>query len=231
MFTRFAAAGQASPHVRPRYLTPSSSTSTTPTPAPLAAIGFFGVVRAVRSSARLTSTERLVLLTIASHADNRTGEAFPGMPRLAAECGFTVRTIERTVAALDAAGWLARDSAASPWGTNVYRVTPRPDDVRPPSPRHPRSTPDTRSGTPRSSMHATPDTRSGNLPSEDLPLEIPMCERSAPHPSPTPSTHPEIDRFEHEHSVDAEVTELHEHEHQVDTRTATRTAAPSVDRR
>jgi DNA-binding MarR family transcriptional regulator len=77
-------------------------------PAPVTPIGFFGTVHAIRASARLTSTERLVLLVLASHANNRTGEAWPSMPTLAAECGLTTRTIERVIAALVAAGWVAR---------------------------------------------------------------------------------------------------------------------------
>lgn len=137
------------------------------------AAGFFSTVRAIREAARLTSTQRLVLFLIASHADNATGEASVGMPRLAAESGLTTRTIERTIAALVGAGWLTRASAASQWGTNLYRVTPRSDDARP-SPRRaqygrpfaPAPAPDTRSGGPPSREQKTPDTRSGILRSQ-----------------------------------------------------------------
>ena len=148
------AAANATP--RARYLTPPLTPSTSATsasaspPAPVTAIGYFAIVRAVRASARLTSTERLVLLTIAGHLDNATATAAVGIPRLAAETAFTTRTIERTVAALVAAGWLTRASAASRWGTNVYQVTPVAEDVRAAGPRrlHGRGTPDTGSGHP-----------------------------------------------------------------------------------
>ena len=158
-----ATADGASPYaVRASHLAPvtPSTRSTSPSSAPVTAIGYFVIVKAVRASARLTSTERLVLLTIASHADNRTGEAWPSMPTLAAECGLTTRTIERTVAGMVAAGWLTRDTAASRWGTNVYQVTPVLGDVRAASPRR---------LTGRHPDRGTPDTRSGNL---SIPLSI-----------------------------------------------------------
>ena len=165
MITQSAVAG-ASPS-RARYLAPTTPSTRPPSTSTPPAIGFFGVLRAIRAAARLTSTERLVLLVIASHLDNATGEACPGIPKLAAECSLTTRTIERTIAALVAAGWLARDSAASRWGTNVYRVTPRPDDVRPPSPRR-YGRPDRASGDPPSPVRVTPDTRSADLLLWDL---------------------------------------------------------------
>lgn len=223
MLAHSAAANASAAHVvRPRHLSPVTPTSPAPT-----AIGYFATVRAIRSSMRLTSTERLVLLMIAGHTDNATGEACPGVPRLAAECGLTTRTIERTVAALVTAGWLARDSAASRWGTNVYRVTPVPGDVRPTSPRRygrpfDRVTPDRGSGGPPSPVQATPDTGSGTLP---LPLhdETPVYAAPAPaelHEAPE-STHTEVLEVdqEHEHeapapaelaAVELHASELHE---------------------
>ena len=183
-----SAAANATP--RARYLTPpltpstsATSTSATP-PAPVTAIGYFAIVRAVRASARLTSTERLVLLTIAGHLDNATATAAVGIPRLAAETAFTTRTIERTVAALVAAGWLTRASAASRWGTNVYQVTPVAEDVRAAGPRrlHGRGTPDTGSGHPRHRIGAPPDTGSPVLLSI-LNVEPPVCSASATPPA------------------------------------------------
>ena len=84
--------------------------------------GFFRILRAVRES-DLTPTERLILLVVASHADNSTGEAWPGIPRIAAESGFTTRTVERALASLAKRGWLRWQTAASKLGTNVYTVT------------------------------------------------------------------------------------------------------------
>ena len=210
MITQSAVAG-ASPS-RARYLAPTTPSTRPPSTSTPPAIGFFGVLRAIRAAARLTSTERLVLLVIASHADNRTGEAWPSIPTLAAECGFTTRTIERTIAALAAAGWLARDSAAGPWGTNRYRVTPRPDDVRPPSPRRygrpfDRATPDRASGDPPSPVRVTPDTRSADLLLWDL------HEGSAVNAAPPPRgphTQPdfEVDQEHETHEAPAAAAEL-----------------------
>ena len=194
MIAQCLAAGASPAHDRARYLAPTTPSTRPPSTSTPPAIGFFGVLRAIRAAARLTSTERLVLLVIASHADNRTGEAWPSIPTLAAECGFTTRTIERTIAALAAAGWLARDSAAGPWGTNRYRVTPRPDDVRPPSPRRygrpfDRATPDRASGDPPSPVRVTPDTRSADLLLWDLHEGSAV---NAPPPPRGPHTHPDF---------------------------------------
>ena len=212
MIAQCLAAGASPAHDRARYLAPTTPSTRPPSTSTPPAIGFFGAIRAIRAAARLTSTERLVLLVIASHADNRTGEAWPSIPTLAAECGFTTRTIERTIAALAAAGWLARDSAASRWGTNVYRVTPRPDDVRPPSPRRygrpfDRATPDRASGDPPSPVRVTPDTRSADLLLWDL------HEGSAVNAAPPPRgphTQPdfEVDQEHETHEAPAAAAEL-----------------------
>ena len=212
MIAQCLAAGASPAHDRARYLAPTTPSTRPPSTSTPPAIGFFGAIRAIRAAARLTSTERLVLLVIASHADNRTGEAWPSIPTLAAECGFTTRTIERTIAALAAAGWLARDSAAGPWGTNRYRVTPRPDDVRPPSPRRygrpfDRATPDRASGDPPSPVRVTPDTRSADLLLWDL------HEGSAVNAAPPPRgphTQPdfEVDQEHETHEAPAAAAEL-----------------------
>lgn len=148
--------------------------------------GFFRILRAVRES-DLTPTERLVLLVVAAHADNSTGEAWPGIPRIAAESGFTTRTVERALAALAKRGWLRWQTAASKLGTNVYTVTPllpsgrdgrlAPQASAPhvggdtsrgsPTPLAPQASappPDTRSGDHPIPDRSPPDTRSGNLP-------------------------------------------------------------------
>jgi hypothetical protein len=108
---------------------------------------------------------------------------------------------------LCAAGWLVRDSAASQWGTNIYRIQPRPDDVRP-RPRRPRPrrygrpfdrvTPDRMSGDPPAQDRVTPDVGSGILP---LPLhgETPVCAAPAPAEQEAPeSTHTEVFEVEQE---------------------------------
>ena len=105
MLAHAAPLGASPSTVRPHYLTTSSTPPAPPRPAPLAAVGYFAIVRAIRASARLTSTDRLVLLTIASHVDNRSGVAWPSIPTLAAECGLTTRTI--TLSGFTGVGTLA----------------------------------------------------------------------------------------------------------------------------
>ena len=201
MLAHSAAANASPAHVRPRHLSPVTPSTRPPSPAPTA-IGYFATMRAIRSSARLTSTERLVLLMILSHVDNATSEAAVGIPRLAEECHLSQRTIERAVAGLCAAGWLVRDSAASQWGTNIYRIQPRPDDVRPRPRRYGRPfdrvTPDRMSGDPPAQDRVTPDVGSGILP---LPLhgETPVCAAPAPAEQEAPeSTHTEVFEVEQE---------------------------------
>lgn len=213
MLAQTAAANTSAAHVvRPRHLSPVTPSTRPTSPAPIAAVGYFATMRAIRGSARLTSTERLVLLMIAGHTDNGTGEACPGIPKLAAECRLTTRTIERTIAALVASGWLVRDSAASRWGTNVYRVTPVAADMRPTSPRRygrpfDRVTPDRMSGDPPSRVQPTPDTGSGILP---LPLhdETALCVASpAEHEAPE-STHTEVFEVDQKHEHETPAAEL-----------------------
>ena len=205
MLTHAAAVGTSPSHV-PTTTTTTTTTRppSTPPPSSLPAIGYFATTRAIRAAARLTSTERLVLLTITGHASNRTGEAWPSIPTLAAECGLTTRTIERTIAALVAADWLQRDTAAGPWGTNRYRVTPRPDDVRPPRRRRERPqgrpfagrvTPDAGSGPPPSRVQVTPDAGSADLLFWDLP---PQTAVSAAPSLPDAHTDLEVDQEQHE---------------------------------
>lgn len=209
MLAHSAAANTSPAYVRPRHLSPVLPSTRPTSPAPTA-IGYFATMRAIRSSARLTSTERLVLLMIAGHTDNATGEACPGIPKLAAECRLTTRTIERTIAALVAAGWLVRDSAASRWGTNVYRVTPVAGDVRPTSPRRygrpfDRVPPDTGSPPPPSRVQVPPDRESCTLP---LPLhdETPVC--AAPAPAEQHTEVLEVDQEQEAEEQEAAV-ELH----------------------
>lgn len=176
-----------------------------------ASFGFFRILRAVRES-DLTPTERLVLLVVASHADNTTGEAWPGIPRIAVESGFTTRTVERALASLAKRGWLRWQTAASKLGTNVYTVTPllpagsqartatNPGDrvvhlregrdpsqrcAAPLAPQASAADPDARSGDRPIPDRSNPDRGSGNLP-----ISIHSTEsEQTPTPADTTSTH------------------------------------------
>ena len=213
MITQSAAAGASPAHDRARYLAPTvtpstSSTSTPPSSPPVTTAHYFAVTRAIRASARLTSTQRLVLLVIAGHLSNETGIAWPSIATIAAESGLrSRRTVEYTIAALVAAGWLVRDSAAGPWGTNVYRVVPRTDDARPRRSRQaPRgrpfaATPAPDAGPPpQSTAQATPAPDAVDLRLRDL-----LHESAVNAPPRGPHTHPDLE-------VDQEHGEHGEHE-------------------
>ena len=129
-----------------------------PSPAHVAAVvplGFFGVLKAIRQSRTLTSTERFVLLLIAGNVDQRTGLAAIGVPHLAEDSGFAERTIERTLVSLlepragfEPAAWLWKADELSEYGTNLYRVTPIAEDARPKRQRKARPPTQCRGSTP-----------------------------------------------------------------------------------
>lgn len=53
---------------------------------------------------RLTAVQRLVLLTLAYHHNDRTGQCSPAVDTIAATAGLSDRSVERATAALAAAG-------------------------------------------------------------------------------------------------------------------------------
>lgn len=95
-------------------------------------------------------TDRLVLLSLANHA-NELWQAWPSVPRIAAEANVAERAVQRSIANLKALGILAVDRQQAPLGVrisadrrpNLYtinrgdaRSTPRGDGgVTPEAPR------------------------------------------------------------------------------------------------
>jgi hypothetical protein len=67
------------------------------------------------------STELLVLLVLADHAD-KDGKCFPGVKRLARRCRMSTRNLNYILNALRAGGELQVDRNAGPHGTNRYRL-------------------------------------------------------------------------------------------------------------
>lgn len=187
--------------------------------APVVALGFFGVMKAIRKSRSLTSTERLVLLLIAGNVDTRTGTAAIGVPHLAEDSGYTERTIERTIVALLApredfggAAWLWKAAELSEWNTNVYRVTPIAADVRPPRERKPRPPTQCRgtSGDPRHSVggeQVPPDPGSSPPPIQD---RAPPRSSIGHSPSSSPGSSADPEREESPHPSDRGVSENEE---------------------
>lgn len=75
-------------------------------------------------SLALPATQKLVLLALADHADDRGGNAYPSVSGLAQKCGVDARTIQRSLRTLEAAGLLAVERHATQHFPNTYRVVP-----------------------------------------------------------------------------------------------------------
>lgn len=58
-------------------------------------------------SLSLPPVQKLVLLKMADCANDEGGNAFPSVARVAAECGVSDRTVQRTLRELEAAGYIA----------------------------------------------------------------------------------------------------------------------------
>lgn len=69
----------------------------------------------------LTSTQRLVLLTLGKFA-NPLGRAWPAVETLARRSGLTDRTVQTTLPKLIEAGWLVSEERLSAHRTNIYRI-------------------------------------------------------------------------------------------------------------
>lgn len=54
----------------------------------------------------LTATEKAVGLAVAKHADHNGSSCYPSQATIAAEAGCGLRTVQRALGALEAAGWL-----------------------------------------------------------------------------------------------------------------------------
>ena len=83
-------------------------------------------MRAIRRSAMLTSSERLVLLIIEEHADNVTGFAYPGVALIVRETALSKRTVLSAIHSAADKGWLRIMPGKSPLDPrgNGYRLTP-----------------------------------------------------------------------------------------------------------
>jgi hypothetical protein len=163
-----------------------------------------GVAAVLASS--LSSTEKAVAVSYVMHA-NAVGQAWPGAPRVAAQCSLNERTVRRARGSLERLGVLVavtKSAGRAPrfrvrldalprtpdTGSGVSRAAPRTEDPE---------TPDTGSGAPRTEDPETPDTGSGD-PSKN-PLSDPS-KNDPPFPprgvSPDPIPCELIDRARYE---------------------------------
>jgi len=130
---------------------------------------------------RAEGLDRFVLVAIADCANDQGQQAYPSTASLATKTGLSVRSIQRSVAALVALGELTCEQNAGRRGTNLYGLP-----MRPPSQSHPRQpdTPVTQSRTPvrltgtpvtQSPNPRQPDTRTVRDPSETRQEPSPSC--------------------------------------------------------
>lgn len=74
----------------------------------------------------LSSTARLVALTLSLHMNERGASCFPSVATLAKETGLSDRSVQKSIALLEADGWLEVKQGGSPRGgrraANTYRA-------------------------------------------------------------------------------------------------------------
>ena len=93
---------------------------------------------AVFESETLGPTERLIMLSLADHADD-TGRCYPSITRLARRTGLSERAIQTNMRGLQAKGYLSIAANEGKGGVNVYFVRATPAADAPPQQMHPRS--------------------------------------------------------------------------------------------
>jgi hypothetical protein len=124
-------------------------------------------------SSPFSSTERLVALVLSLHMSERGDSCFPGIPRLARECNLGRRTIQRSIAGLERAGYLVVERPAKVRGKgapNRYRA------VVPESPldalqRAPQRHPSGEEGRPSVRRRVSPTTGKGATVSPEVVIE------------------------------------------------------------
>jgi hypothetical protein len=71
----------------------------------------------------MTSTQKLVALSLADHCHDDGSEARPGMARLKRKTALSERTIQTTLKSLVDEGYMVIQRRSSPTTTNVYQFT------------------------------------------------------------------------------------------------------------
>ena len=128
----------------------------------------------------LNSSERLVMLSLADHADD-DGVCYPSISRLCGRTSLGERTVQDVIKRLRDRGFLTVEYNAGRRGVNVFTITPDPANAAPPQMPHPRIS----RATPRSSRTPTPATAAPEPsfnhqePSEEPPL-VPPTEKPPP---------------------------------------------------
>lgn len=116
----------------------------------------------------LSATDKIVMLSLADHADDE-GRCYPSINRLVARTGLKIRTVQTAIKRLEQGGYLIIELNAGKRGTNLYTVIPTPAVDAPPQEMHPAAdapTPRTRC-TPTPARDAPEPSVTINEPSEE----------------------------------------------------------------
>jgi hypothetical protein len=162
------------------------------------------VMSAVWEIEGIDSSECLVLMALADHADER-GRCYPSIGRLAKRTKLSDRGVQKVIARLIEKGFVTVTPSAGQGGANIYTVTATPElpaivvadpvgardiDAHLVNDVHPeRGSPRTTGTTPPNDVRKTPERRSPKPsgtsiePSEDIPARDPadiLCEIATP---------------------------------------------------
>jgi hypothetical protein len=86
----------------------------------------------VWENSRSKGTARLILLSLADHAGQDGGDAYPSVARLSRRCGVSERTVQEALKVLVSLGELTIEANAGPHGVNRYQISMTPADSAPP---------------------------------------------------------------------------------------------------
>lgn len=113
------------------------------------------VMAAVWECDALDASERLVMLSLADHADD-SGRCYPSIARLCRRTSMSDRGVQKVLARLVERGFIAIQQNAGQGGANLYRITATPEHSSPLNDVHPRTT----FATPPNPVRKTPEPRS-----------------------------------------------------------------------
>ncbi len=97
------------------------------------------VMSAVWEREDLDASERLVMLSLADHADD-DGVCYPSIARLCKRTSMSDRGVQKVLSRLQERGFLRVEIGAGRSGSNRYFVTATPEPGSPLNPVHPRTT-------------------------------------------------------------------------------------------
>ncbi|WP_185802962.1 helix-turn-helix domain-containing protein [Pontivivens nitratireducens] len=142
------------------------------------------IMSRIWESGGLKPTEKLILLSLADHA-NDDGVCYPSLARLVAKTGLSERGAQSTIKNLEERGWLQIERNAGPRGCNVFTVLTPELDAEPPQEVRPRRRCTPAGGAPNPRRRCTP-TPAGGAPEPSFNHQEPV--KSIPPPPPVAGT-------------------------------------------